>query len=144
MNYKSFKAIFLCLYISPLVSFASSTPVNDFSFMQVGHQAPFLADDGSIIRNLPSLGNVQTVQCTLRPNEVIQACVHKTVSQIWYVISGEGEVWLKDKLGIETVNKINSGTSFTVPLGFSFQFRNTGSVNLEIFIVNASPWSGPG
>jgi len=32
----------------------------------------------------------------------------------------------------------------TVPLGYAFQFKNTGNADLEIFIVNTTPWSGAG
>lgn len=115
-----------------------------FDIKQVSKEKPFISDDGSVIRNLTPMGNVQSVHCSLPKGGVIQASRHKTVEQIWYVISGEGEMWLKDQDGLETESKLAPGTAITVPLGYAFQFRNTGKKDLEIFIVNTTPWSGDG
>jgi len=110
----------------------------------VSKERPFFADDGSIIRNMPQMGEVQSVHCRLPAGKVIQACRHKTVSQIWYVTAGSGEMWLKSPDGTESITAINAGTALTVPLGYSFQFRNTAKDDLDIFIVNTSAWSGSG
>lgn len=75
---------------------------------------------------------------------VIQASRHKTVQQIWYVTDGDGEMWLQDTKGQETTFALRRGISFAVPLGYAFQFRNTGARDLEIVIVNTTPWSGAG
>jgi mannose-6-phosphate isomerase-like protein (cupin superfamily) len=134
--------IFICLISFATTSFALDTPKAEFKDAPV--EPSFLADDGSIIRTMPHVGGVQSVQCLLPKEGVIQACRHKTVSQIWYVIAGEGDMWLKDTTGTESVTPLKKGVALTVPLGYSFQFRNTGKSDLEIFIVNATPWSGAG
>jgi len=108
------------------------------------HQKLILADDGSWIKNMSSIGAVQTVLCILGPQNAIQASRHKTVSQIWYVTNGQGQAWLSDSGGHESLIDLKPGVSFAVPLGYSFQFRNTGNVDLNIFIVNTTPWTGDG
>jgi mannose-6-phosphate isomerase-like protein (cupin superfamily) len=110
----------------------------------VSTEKPFVSDDGSVIRTMPHMGQTESVHCLLPKGGVIQASRHKTVEQIWYVTSGEGEIWLKDLNGVESVIQLRKGTGLTVPLGFAFQFRNTGVIDLEIFIVNTTPWSGAG
>lgn len=121
---------------------APSTRESEVKTVQAA--SPFLSDDGSVIRALPGVGQVESVHCTLPKGGVIQASRHKTVSQIWYVLSGTGELWLEPPSHKGQVTPLAAGTAVTVPLGYSFQFRNTGSADLEIFIVNTTPWSGAG
>ena len=52
-----------------------------------------------------------------------------------------GELWrLQD--GREEVLRVVPGLCLTIPLGVRFQFRNTGAVALEFFIVTLPPWPG--
>jgi mannose-6-phosphate isomerase-like protein (cupin superfamily) len=53
-------------------------------------------------------------------------------------------MWLKSTAGKEQVFPLSAGTSFILPLGDSFQFRNTAREDLQIYIVNTTPWSGSG
>lgn len=127
------------------VAFASSVTSNiEFETKNVTKEHPFLADDGSIIRTMPHIDQINSVHCLLPKDGVIQACRHKTVSQIWYVTEGVGEMWLKDPSGKESIIPLGKGAALTIPLGYAFQFRNSGEKDLEIFIVNSSPWSGSG
>ena len=116
----------------------------EFTIADLSHTTSFLSDDGSEIRPMPSINGVESVHCLLPKNGVIQASRHRTVSQIWYVLAGTGDLWLKSASGKETLHSLKSGIAMTVPLGYAFQFRNTGEQNLEIFIVNATKWSGAG
>jgi mannose-6-phosphate isomerase-like protein (cupin superfamily) len=64
------------------------------------------------------------------------------VEEIWYVASGEGEVWRKNSAAEETV-RVSAGSSLTIPPRTTFQFRNTGDSPLCILIVTVPPWPGP-
>jgi mannose-6-phosphate isomerase-like protein (cupin superfamily) len=86
---------------------------------------------------------VQAVHCTLPAGGAIKACRHKTVAQLWYVLSGKGEMWLAEPSGKEQTFPLSAGVSFVVHLGDSFQFRNVGKEDLQLYIVNTTPWSGP-
>ncbi len=134
----------LVLLTISMTANAATTDDVPFELKRSSAEPSFRADDGSMIKSMPSMGGVQSVLCTLGSGEAIQACRHKTVSQVWYVVKGTGEAWLKDTKNVESVFDLTPGTSFTVPLGYSFQFRNTGKSDLDIFIVNTTPWSGDG
>lgn len=115
-----------------------------FTTADVAKTPSFLSDDGSEIRPMPSMLDVESVHCRLPKHGVIQASKHRTVSQIWYVLAGKGDLWMKSRLGKETVLGLHPGFAVTVPLGYGFQFRNTGEKDLDIFIVNTTKWSGAG
>ena len=51
-----------------------------------------LAPDGSEIRLLPQTTGGSMVHCTLPPGAVSLAVTHRTVDELWYVLSGEGEL----------------------------------------------------
>jgi mannose-6-phosphate isomerase-like protein (cupin superfamily) len=55
----------------------------------------YLAPDGSEIRLLIAGSAGSLCHCTLPVGGVCSAVYHKTVEEIWYCISGQGEVWRK-------------------------------------------------
>ena len=116
----------------------------------MGQQLPFkslpdkydiLAPDGSEIRILSSLKQAGSVDCQLPAGKVSLATYNKTVSEIWYVLSGEGKIWRKNG-SEEHISKLKSGTSLANPAGTHFQFRALGSKPLEVFITTFPPWPG--
>lgn len=103
-----------------------------------------IAPDGSEIRLLPPAldGGASLVHCTLAPGDVSKAVAHRTVEEIWYVISGEGEVWRAWKDHQEVV-PVHAGVSLNIPLGTQFQFRTVGDAPLTFLIATLPPWPGP-
>jgi mannose-6-phosphate isomerase-like protein (cupin superfamily) len=99
------------------------------------------APDGSEIRLLPALKGGSLSHCTLQPEQTSTAVVHRTVEEIWYVLSGEGEIRRKLAEQMETTS-LASGISLTIPLGTHFQFRNTGTEPLCLVIATMPPWPG--
>ena len=83
------------------------------------------------------------VHCTLPAGEVSIPVHHQTVEELWYFISGEGEVWRKNDQQ-ETVMPVKAGICLSILLGTSFQFRNTGKEPLCFIIATMPPWPGPG
>lgn len=53
----------------------------------------YLDPDRSEIRLLPNGKNGGMAHCKLPEGEISTLVSHKTVDEIWYVISGEGEMW---------------------------------------------------
>jgi mannose-6-phosphate isomerase-like protein (cupin superfamily) len=99
------------------------------------------APDGSEIRLLSQADGGGLAHCTLLVKGVSKLVAHKTVEEIWYFISGRGEVWRKlDEM--EAVTEVESGTSQVVPTGASFQFRNTGEEPLCFIIATIPRWPG--
>jgi len=101
----------------------------------------YLAPDKSEIRLLVEFDGGGICHCTLPVGKVSTAVKHKTVNEIWYCLSGEGEIW-QQKNEEDEIRKFSVNDSFTIPLGNSFQFRNTGAVPLCILIVTIPKWPG--
>jgi mannose-6-phosphate isomerase-like protein (cupin superfamily) len=100
-----------------------------------------LAPDGSQIRLLLEGGRGSMVHCTLPPGQVSLAIRHRTVDELWYVLSGRGELWRK--LGAEeSVEALAPGLGVDIPLGTQFQFRAGPAEPLCLLIVTMPPWPG--
>lgn len=112
-----------------------------FVTKSVAKEYDVIAPDGSEIRLLPILGAGSMAHVTLRPNQVSVAITHKTVEEIWYVLSGKGEMWRKhgDK---ESITPLEPGCSLTIPLGTHFQFRNLLKDPLKLILITMPPWPG--
>ena len=115
--------------------------------MQLFEQKPFpekydyLAPDTSEIRLLLDVPGAGVAHCILPPGKVSVAVRHQTVNEIWYVISGKGELWQ----GLNTIDEfaeLRSGVTLTIKKGNSFQFRNTGNADLCILITTSPNWPG--
>jgi mannose-6-phosphate isomerase-like protein (cupin superfamily) len=102
----------------------------------------YLAPDTSEIRLLPNVGGGGLCHCTLPPGTVSNPVYHKTVEEIWYSISGKGQVWRKDGEQ-EEITEVQPGLCLTIPTGTRFQFRNTGGEPLRFVIATIPRWPGP-
>jgi mannose-6-phosphate isomerase-like protein (cupin superfamily) len=70
------------------------------------------------------------------------AVAHRTVEEVWYVLSGRGELWRREG-GREEVVALEPGVSLAIPRGAHFQFRALGEP-LRILGVTMPPWPGDG
>ena len=77
----------------------------------------------------------------LAPNRTSKAVTHRTVEEIWYFVSGRGQVWRKQNEHA-TVVDVYPGLSLTIPLGTQFQFRSLGNEPLAAIGVTMPPWPG--
>jgi len=113
-----------------------------FETKPLSEQYDYPAPDGSEIRLLPTIKNRGGLaHCTLPPGGVSSALTHRTVEEIWYFLSGQGEVWRKQGDREECVD-VAARVSLTIPLGTHFQFRNTGDEPLCFLIATMPPWPG--
>lgn len=111
--------------------------------IQLPEHHDVLAPDGSEIRVLVASQRGSMAHGTLPPGGVSLAVRHRTIEELWFFTSGQGEVWRKLDEVEETV-AVSAGTSLTIPLGASFQFRNTSSSQPLCFIMcTMPPWPGP-
>ena len=113
--------------------------------MQTAHLRPHvdhIAPDGSEIRLLLQLDSGQIAHCILPPGKTSGATHHKTVSELWYILAGHGEIWRKFGSD-EQVTDLVSGTAIDIPCGTHFQFRNAGTDPLVILLTTMPPWPGP-
>lgn len=103
----------------------------------------YLAPDGSEIRLLLNAKAGGLAHCVLPSGKVSQAVKHKTVEEVWYILEGEGEIWRKEEEGKkdETVD-LSKGVCVNIPVGTSFQFKNTSNKPLKILISTMPRWPG--
>jgi mannose-6-phosphate isomerase-like protein (cupin superfamily) len=66
---------------------------------------------------------------------------HRTVEEVWYVVSGQGRMWRRLGEREETV-ALRPGTSLNLPVGTRFQFRAEGNEPLVAVGVTMPPWPG--
>lgn len=100
-----------------------------------------LAPDGSEVRVLLSVPRGSMAHFRHPAGRVSQAVRHRSVEEIWYVVSGTGEMWRSDGQH-DDVTSLAEGVCITIPAGTSFQFRTTGTEALAIVGVTMPPWPG--
>jgi mannose-6-phosphate isomerase-like protein (cupin superfamily) len=98
-----------------------------------------IAPDGSEVRLLAAADAVSLAHFRLAPGRTSRAVRHRSVTEAWYVIGGEGEFWRSDAAG-DSVILLAPGVSFTIDPGMSFQFRSSGSGDLEVVGATAPRW----
>ena len=117
--------------------------MSEFSTKRLPVERDVIAPDGSDVRNLLGLGGGGMAHFELAPGQTSVAEAHHTVEEIWYFLSGRGEMWRK--LGDqELVVPVESGVCLTIPVGTHFQFRSFGYEPLAAIGVTIPPWPGAG
>jgi mannose-6-phosphate isomerase-like protein (cupin superfamily) len=99
-----------------------------------------LAPDGSEVRVLLALAGGSMAHFRLAPGQVSLPVRHRTVEEIWYVLSGRGHMW-RSREAIQDVTELSAGTCLTIPVGWSFQFRAMDE-GLDAVAVTMPPWPG--
>jgi mannose-6-phosphate isomerase-like protein (cupin superfamily) len=102
-----------------------------------------VAPDGSDVRVLLGLDAGGMAHFELGPGRTSTAVTHRTVEEIWFFLSGRGEMWRKQD-GREEIVPVESGVCLTIPLGTHFQFRSLGREPLAAVGVTMPPWPGEG
>ena len=103
-----------------------------------------VAADGSDVRILLALAGGSMAHFQLAPGRTSKAVRHRTVDEIWFVLSGRGEIWRAQPGQAETIVALEAGVCLTIPLGTRFQFRSTGSEPLAAIGITMPPWPGDG
>jgi mannose-6-phosphate isomerase-like protein (cupin superfamily) len=117
--------------------------MTDFDTKTLPSNWDAVAPDGSEVRILLGLRGGGMAHFQLAPNQVSTAVTHRTVEEIWYFLSGRGQMWRKQGDRSEIVD-VYPGVSLTIPLGTHFQFRTVGSEPLAAVGVTMPPWPGDG
>jgi mannose-6-phosphate isomerase-like protein (cupin superfamily) len=115
-----------------------------YQVMRLPSEPTAIAPDGSDVRVLlgvPDRGGLAHFE--LAPGEVSVAVRHLTVAEIWYFLSGEGQMWLRAP-DDEAVVDVSNGVCLTIPVGTEFQFRCVGDVSLSAIGATMPPWPGSG
>ena len=102
-----------------------------------------VAPDGSDVRILLALEAGGVSHFELSAGHTSTAVTHRTVEEIWFVLSGSGEMWRKQAQHEEII-ALERGVCLTIPRGTHFQFRAFGSEPLAALGVTMPPWPGEG
>ena len=100
-----------------------------------------VAPDGSDVRILLGLRAGGMAHFELPTGHTSAAVTHKTVEEIWYFLSGQGEMWRR-MADHEEIVPVEAGICLTIPLGTCFQFRSFGIEPLRAVGVTMPPWPG--
>jgi mannose-6-phosphate isomerase-like protein (cupin superfamily) len=102
-----------------------------------------VAPDGSDVRILLKVRGGSLAHFELAAGQTSVAVRHRTVEEIWYFLSGTGEMWRRCGEHGEVV-PVSAGVCITIPLGTSFQFRAAGGESLAAIGATIPPWPGSG
>jgi mannose-6-phosphate isomerase-like protein (cupin superfamily) len=115
--------------------------MTDFGTKRLPKGRDAVAPDGSDVRILLELQGGGMAHFQLPPGQTSTAVTHRTVEEIWFFLSGRGEMWRKQEEREELV-PVEAGICLTIPLGTHFQFRAFGPEPLAALGVTVPPWPG--
>ena len=115
--------------------------MTDFSTKCLPNTPDAIAPDGSDVRVLLALAGGGMAHFELAPGETSTAVAHRTVEEIWFFLSGYGEMWRRQNQSEEVV-PVYAGICITIPLETHFQFRAFGQEPLAAIGVTMPPWPG--
>ena len=99
------------------------------------------APDGSALRPLLGVTGGTMAHFELAAGATSRAVAHRTVDEMWFVVSGAGELWLKQESRQEIV-ALEPGVCASLPRGTYFQFRASQGGTLAIVAVTIPRWPG--
>ena len=120
-----------------------TTIAEPFETKTVGKEPDATAPDGTAVRLLLSLHGGSMAHFELPAGSVSHAVVHRTVEEIWFVVTGSGSIWRRQD-GLERIDALGPGASLTIPLGTAFQFRAEAGAPLSFVAITMPPWPGVG
>jgi mannose-6-phosphate isomerase-like protein (cupin superfamily) len=100
-----------------------------------------VAPDQSDVRILLQLAGGGMAHFELAAGTTSVAVAHRTVEEIWFFLTGRGEMWRRQG-DREEVVAVESGVCITIPVGTHFQFRSFGHEPLAAVGVTMPPWPG--
>ena len=112
-----------------------------FGHRQLSEGADAIAPDGSEVRLLVASTRGSMAHFRLPAGGVSRAVRHRAVEELWFFVSGSGQMWRQDVGGAETI-AVFPGLSIDIPAGTAFQFRADRQVPLEAVAVTMPPWPG--
>jgi mannose-6-phosphate isomerase-like protein (cupin superfamily) len=115
--------------------------MNRFATAPLPAAPTVIAPDGSDVRVLLGLAAGGMAHFELGAGKTSGAVTHRTVEEIWYVVSGRGEMWRQQGQHEEIV-PLAPGICLTIPLGTHFQFRAAATEAVAAVGVTMPPWPG--
>lgn len=117
--------------------------MSEFATTRTPSERTAVAPDGSDVHTLLRLAGGSMAHFELAAGQTSRAVTHRTIEEIWYVLSGHGEMWRKHGEREEIV-ALEPGMCLTIPLGTHFQFRASTAGPISALGVSLPPWPGEG
>ncbi|MBQ39406.1 MAG: cupin domain-containing protein [Candidatus Latescibacteria bacterium] len=111
--------------------------------MELPDERDAVAPDGSDVRILLDLPAGGMAHFELAAGQTSTAVTHRTVEEIWYFLSGCGQMWRR-RDGEEEIVDVAAGVCLTIRLRTHFQFRALAGEALRAIGVTMPPWPGEG
>ena len=115
--------------------------MSEFASMRLPQERTVAAPDGSDVRVLLGLASGGMAHFELAAGKTSAAVTHRTVEEIWFVVSGRGEMWRKQGAREQTI-ALEPGVCLTIPLGTQFQFRASSTAGVSAVGITMPPWPG--
>jgi mannose-6-phosphate isomerase-like protein (cupin superfamily) len=101
---------------------------------------PFITKDGSSIRELLShrnsaIENQSLAEATILPGCITERHVHKLTEEIYYIVSGTGQMMIGD-----FVRQVAVGDAIPIPPGQVHQIHNNGTQELKLLCCCSPPY----
>jgi mannose-6-phosphate isomerase-like protein (cupin superfamily)/GNAT superfamily N-acetyltransferase len=95
------------------------------------------------VRVLLGLAGGTMAHFELPAGEVSRPVAHRTVEELWLILSGKGELWRKQATREEFV-ALEPGVCVSLPRGTHFQFRAAAADALTLVAATIPRWPGDG
>lgn len=113
----------------------------EFNTTKLGLNPIETAPDGSTLRRLLGVAGGTMAHFELSAGETSRAIAHRTVDELWFVVSGSGQLWLKQGTRQEVI-ALAPGVCASLPRGTRFQFRASEAEAVAIVAVTIPRWPG--
>jgi len=114
---------------------------SEFATTRLPQHPTELAPDGAAVRVLLGVAGGTMAHFELPAGETSRAVRHRSVEEVWFVLSGRGELWRK-QASREEVVALAPNTCVTLPRETHFQFRASRIGSLAIVAVTIPSWPG--
>ena len=93
---------------------------------------------GAEVREIMENQHGGIAHCTLKAGLTSKAVKHKTVSEFWHVLAGNGEIWRKAD-GNTNVTALLPSITIEIPHNTEFQYRSFDT-DLVFICITMPPW----
>ena len=115
--------------------------LDEFATMHIPAAPSEIAPDGSAVRVLLGLTGGTVAHFELPAGNVSRAVTHRTVEEVWLILSGRGELWRK-QAAREEIAALEPGLCVSLPRSTHFQFRASATEALTLVAVTIPRWPG--
>lgn len=115
-----------------------------FLYLPLADARVVTAPDTSRMRELPRVSAPPgggMAHCTFPPGAVSRPVRHRTVEEVWFVLSGSAEFWRR-AAGRQDLRVVGPEDSLRILAGSAFQFRTVGTEPFRALILTVPEWPG--